>query len=47
MVQAAGQGAQVAAGARVTQRAQQAAHQTIALRRDDLLHRVAVDLRTA
>ena len=47
VVQAAGQGAQVAPGARVAQRAQQAAHQAIALCRDDLLHRVTVDLRVA
>ena len=45
LVQAAGQGAQVAARARVAQRAHQAAHQTLALRRNDLPHRLPVNLR--
>lgn len=46
LVQAAGEGAQVAARARVAQRAQQGAHQALTLRRDHLLHSMAVHLRT-
>ena len=38
LVQAAGEGAEVAARARVAQRADQGAHQALALRREYLLH---------
>ena len=44
LVQAAGEGAEVAPWARVAQRADQGAHQALALRREDLLHRLPVCL---